>query len=127
VYDEEAFRYFLELERKRFEITQRPFLLLLIDLTKQMATDVRVDAATSKQLFSALEPCVRETDFIGWYHEGRVVGAVLTQHGATPVVDVQDAVCQRITSALGRGLAPDVARRLQVRAYKVPNNGGERS
>src|SRR5207248_10164060 len=33
-YNEEAFRYFLELERKRSQLSNRPFLLLLVDLRR---------------------------------------------------------------------------------------------
>jgi len=127
VYNEEAFRYFLECERRRSELSMRPFLLLLIDLKRQAGTDMRVDSATAQKLFAALALCVRETDFIGWYHEGRVAGAVLTQHADAVVADLPDAVSQRLTKALSDGLPSHVARRLQVRIFQLPGSQRDRS
>jgi hypothetical protein len=129
VYNEEAFRYFLECERRRSELSMRPFLLLVIDLKRQAGKDkdMRVDSATAQKLFAALALCVRETDFIGWYHEGRVAGAVLTQHADVVVADLPDAVSQRLTKALSDSLPSHVARRLQVRIFQLPGSQRDRS
>lgn len=118
VYDEEAFRYFLEIERKRSELSCRPFLLLLIDLQKQPETSLRTDAAAAN-LFSALSLCLRETDFIGWYDEGRVAGAVLTQDAAVDGADVPEIVGQRISTALRERLSAE-ADRIQVQVLRLP-------
>src|SRR2546427_7764733 len=42
-YNEEAFQYFLEIERKRSELSNRPFLLMLVDFNKHQ----RIDAVTA--------------------------------------------------------------------------------
>jgi hypothetical protein len=118
-YNEEAFRYFLDIERRRSAVSNLPFLLLLIDLKKQLELNARVDTVAGR-LFSALSTCVRETDFIGWYHEGRVAGAVLTQHGDAAVRDVPDIVRQRITAALRDALSPESAGRVDVSVYQLP-------
>ena len=117
-YNEEAFQYFLEIERKRSELSNRPFLLMLIDFKKHP----RIDSAAADKLFSLLSLCLRETDFIGWYREGRVAGAVLTQHGETGRDDLSDGVRQRIGDALREGLPPDLARQLQARVYQIPSH-----
>src|SRR2546427_11929887 len=78
-YNEEAFRYFLAIERKRSERSNRPFLLLLVDLKKQQGMTARIDADVAARLFSGLWLCLRETDCVGWFREGRVAGALLTQ------------------------------------------------
>jgi hypothetical protein len=122
VYNEEAFRYFLDIERKRSELSSRSFLLLLVDLKKQGTLDVGIDKASAVQLFAALSLCLRETDFVGWYRESRVAGAVLTQHADTGGSDLPDTVLQRITGALGEGLPANVVGRLQVRVYQLPTN-----
>jgi hypothetical protein len=126
VYNQEAFRYFLDIERKRSESSERPFLLLLIDLKKQAAADAHLDAEVAAKLFAALAPALRETDFVGWYHEGRVAGAVLTQHAGPGVTDVPEVISQRIAKALGQHLPSAVARRLQVRVFLIPTNARER-
>ncbi len=118
-YNEEAFRYFLEIERRRSAVSRHPFLLLLVDLKKQLELSTRVDSVAGR-LFSALSTCVRETDFIGWYHDGRVAGAVLTQHADAAVRDVPDIVRQRIASALRDALSPECADHVEVRVYQLP-------
>jgi hypothetical protein len=118
-YNEEAFLYFLEIERRRAELSGLQFLLLLIDLKKQPGMSPRMNGAADK-LFSALATCVRETDFIGWYHEGTVAGAVLTQHADTPMREVPDVVNQRISAALRDGLPREMALRLRVTVHQLP-------
>jgi hypothetical protein len=115
-YNEEAFQYFLEIERKRSEVSNRPFLLMLVDFNKHP----RIDAATADKLFTVLSLCLRETDFIGWYREGRAAGAVLTQHGEADGNDLSEVVRQRIERALRERLPLDLARQLQTRIYQIP-------
>jgi hypothetical protein len=115
-YNEEAFQYFLEIEQKRSELSNRPFLLMLVDFNKHP----RIDAVTAGKLFSVLSLCLRDTDFIGWYREGRVAGAVLTQHGEADGDDLSDVVRQRIGGALRQRLPSDLARQLQARVYQIP-------
>jgi len=115
-YNEEAFQYFLEIERKRSEHSNRPFLLMLVDFSKPP----RIDGVTADRLFSVLSECLRDTDFIGWYREGRVAGAVLTQHGEADGDDLSEVVRQRIAAALRRALPIDLARQLQTRVYQIP-------
>jgi hypothetical protein len=122
-YNEAAFQYFLEIERKRSELSNRPFLLMLVDFNKHP----RIDAVAADKLFSVLSLCLRETDFIGWYREGRVAGAVLTQHGETDGDDLSDVVRGRIGEALRRRLPSHLAHQLQARVYQIPAHVTSRS
>jgi hypothetical protein len=119
-YNEEAFQYFLEIERKRSELSNRPFLLMLIEFTKQsVGSTTEIDAVSAGKLFSLLSACLRETDFVGWYREGRIAGAVLTQHGEPERDDLSEIVRRRVDEALTRQFPPDRMRRLQVRVYQL--------
>jgi hypothetical protein len=120
VYNEEAFRYFLQVERKRASRSNSRFLLLLVDLERDAHQGAGFDEATTVKLFGGMLPCLRETDFIGWYRQGRVASAVLTQVGETPGVEVSNLVADRVREALTRSLSPSLAARLQVRVYQVP-------
>ena len=118
-YNEDAFRYFLEIERKRAARAHRPVLLLLLDLRDQPATDQRIDSMLAGRLFSSLWRCLRETDVVGWYREERVAGAVLTQVDDGPRSEVTRVTRERVMTALGQELSADVARRLRVRVYQL--------
>jgi hypothetical protein len=120
-YNEEAFRYLLSIERKRSERSGRAFLLLLVDLKEQPGASLRIDPIVAGKLFSALWRCLRETDFVGWYREDRVAGAVLlTQLVDGPLMEVCGLVGQRVNAALSEGLPPDVMRRLRVNVCQLP-------
>lgn len=119
-YNEEAFRYLLAVERKRAERSGRPFLLLLVTLQGQGGVGVRIDARVASGLFSGLCLRLRETDLIGWYHEGRVAGALLTELGEAARGDVARLIEERIRGVLGDRLPWNVARRLDVRVHQRP-------
>ena len=126
-YNEEAFRYFLAIERQRSEISSRPFLLLLVDLKKQPRMKERIQPVLAGKLFSALWLSLRETDFIGWYHEERVAGAVLTQRSEIGGADMSGQVRERVTRVMSEQLPKAIADRLQVRVYQLPPTMKSRS
>jgi hypothetical protein len=123
-YNEEAFRYFLDIERKRSETQGRPFLLLLVDLKNEHAP---IDDATADKVFTALWLCVRETDFIGWYRDRRVVGAVLTQRGDVQEAIVTRQVRHRVALTMRESLVPEMADAIQIRVYRIPSRQNRRS
>jgi len=122
-YHEEAFHHFLEMERKRAEASNRPFLLLLVDFKRRVGPNTLIGAVSDSTVFSALSGCLRETDFVGWYRDGRVVGAVLTQHGEPESDDIPELVRKRVSEELERQLPFSVVRELQVRVYQLSPNG----
>jgi hypothetical protein len=122
VYDEQAFRYFLDIERKRSERSSRPFLLLLVDLEDRSGSNGFIDPAVAAKLFEGLGQCVRETDFVGWFREGRVAGAVLTQYSNLARTDVAAVVDERVREVLSSSVPIQIARSLRMRAYWIPSH-----
>ena len=100
-YNQAAFRYFLSIEQRRTERTGRPFALLLVERKGQ--ADGRIDTETATTLFAGLSLCLRETDFIGWYDQGAVAGAVLTHLGDTRTSDATHRVRQRVVTRCSCG------------------------
>jgi len=118
-YNEQAFRHFLAIERKRAARASRSFLLLLVSLRKEPGASVVINAKAASRLFSGLAGCVREVDFIGWYREERVAGAVLTQGVGAPATAAVRGIAERVTEVLGRRLSGSEAQRLQVRVLQL--------
>jgi hypothetical protein len=116
-YNEEAFRYLVTIERKRSERSGRTFLLMLVDLEDRPGVTAGIDPTVAAELFSVLQDCLREIDFVGWYHEGRVAGAVLSEARNRPGTDVSRLIAHRVEGALGARLSPDFTRRLRIRVY----------
>lgn len=117
-YNEQAFRHFLAIERERFERSGRGFLLLLLALTAPPGEHKRIEMPIARKLFSNLRLCLRDTDFIGWYHEQRVAGAVLTELGDRTSPGPARAIGQTIDQLLRGRLPPDLARSFQMRVYE---------
>ena len=113
VYNEEAFRYFLDVERNRLERSQR-LLFVLVDLRRR-DVDLHMDSATTTRVFAGLSQCVREVDFVGWYIEGRVAAAVLAQGAAMPDGEASLRIGQRINRVIAEQLPDSVARHVRVR------------
>jgi len=116
-YNEQAFRYFLQIERGRAARAQRPVLLLLLELRKS-DEHALIDPALAAKLFDCLWRCLRETDLVGWYREDRVAGAVMTHVEGECRADVLDVIRQRLGQTLCASLSTDVARRFRVRVYQ---------
>src|SRR2546428_147455 len=119
-YNEQAFQYLLAIERKRSERSGCPFLLLLIDLKEQEGASTRLDSMVANTLFSNLWFCLRETDFVGWYREEHVAGALLIELGNRRPTEVSRMIGERVRDRLYERLPSGVARRLQVCIYQHP-------
>ena len=121
-YSEEAFRYLLAIERKRAECSGRPFFLLLVDLKRAFVASASMDADVAMMVFKGLSAALRDTDFTGWYREGRVAGAVLAQLSDATGDRVSHAVSQRVREQLLSRVPPTIASRLQTRFFQVPRS-----
>jgi hypothetical protein len=118
-YNEQAFRHFLTIERKRAARASRSFLLLLVSLRKEPGSSVTINTKSASRLFSGLALSVREVDFIGWYRQERVAAAVLTQGLGNPDPTAVGAIRERVTQVLGQRLSRAEAQRLQVRVVQL--------
>jgi hypothetical protein len=116
-YNEAAFRYFLAIEKTRAERSTRSLLLVLVKL-RRPRNHTGLNAHTSFAMFSALRACVREVDFVGWYRQDLVAGAVLT-HTGTASRKVRHQLIARIVRVLTQKLRPDDTAGLEVRVVDV--------
>jgi len=118
-YNEPAFRHFLAIERRRAARASRSILLLLVSLRRQPGRGVVISKGVASRLFAALTLCVREVDFIGWYREERVAGAVLTQGPGMPEPAATSRIGDRVTQILRNHLSALEAQQLEVRVVQL--------
>jgi hypothetical protein len=118
-YDEDAFLYFLAVERARAHRSNRPLRLLLASLEPVPGKPVPIPPATASRLFRALRLSLRETDVMGWYRQHRVAGALLTEHADRPEVDVSGVIRKRVGQALSQRLPARIAGGLRVRVIQL--------
>ena len=113
-YNEDAFRYFLSIEQKRVERTGHSFLLLLVKARSNGQPEEPFSSLVASRVFDALSLTLRDTDFTGWYRQGYVAGAVLTQL-ETKEHDVNRVIVERVTRAIADRLPPSLGDQLEVR------------
>jgi hypothetical protein len=116
-YNEEAFRYFLALERTRSRRFGRPCILVLVHLAPEIDGRGRAGSAVAIQVLASLLRCFRQTDVVGWYRRHRVAAALLTDLGNGDGTSIPELVHRRVAHMLIQRLSAAAARRLQVRVY----------
>ena len=115
MYNEKAFQYLLASESKRSERSGYSFNILLIYSTDKQGLIVQMDRDMADTAVSALFRTLRETDYIGWYREGRIVGGVLTVLGQDSAVEVSVRIQQRLMEILRVEVSVEKNSRLQIR------------
>jgi len=120
VLQEETFQNMLALERRRAERSRKPFVLMLLDASQSSDTD------PADLLMSRVTPVLlgstRETDLVGWYKNGVILGILFTEvtlEGTTPITEVLHT---KVLSALHSGLSRKVISKLAVTVHLFPEN-----
>jgi lipopolysaccharide/colanic/teichoic acid biosynthesis glycosyltransferase len=87
IVDEHIFMHMLQVERKRTERSGKPFVLVLVDGVSQLqgATDLQ-------DLTRAIDGAKRQTDTIGWYQNGSMIGVLFTELGTTDCDQIERMV-----------------------------------
>jgi len=120
-YDEQTFRYLLDVEQRRSDRSGRPFVLVLVHAEAKRDSEARIDPEVATTIFSGLSRCLRETDFFGWYEDGRRAGAVLTELGDTARSDISKSLIENVmTRGLLEQLSPDVVGMLRIEVCPYP-------
>jgi len=74
---EEDFHVMLTLERRRSERSRKPFILMLLDAHQENGTASEI----LHQALAVVAPSTRETDALGWYKYGAILGLIFTEIG----------------------------------------------
>jgi len=117
---QDVFQYVLVLERKRSERSGDPFLLVCLDVSLLRGETRQLDLVLRDALVSALRPCLRATDLIGWHREEEVIGILLTELGDSPAETIRRVVTMKIQDSLGRALPSPLLEQIRVSAHFFP-------
>jgi exopolysaccharide biosynthesis polyprenyl glycosylphosphotransferase len=91
---ENAFVSMLYLERRRAERADNRFVLVLVDVTKNVNGFAK--DRTIQRLTKALTEATRETDIIGWYVENSLIGIIGTELGDASNEQIQQKFLERL-------------------------------
>ncbi len=116
--NEEMFRYLLASESKRSQRSGCTFQVLLVSLFAEGGLLLPLEDNVAGSLFATLRRCLRGTDYIGWYQDRLVVGAVLTALGDKQLIEVSRQVEERIIEVSWECLSVDDFNNLQLRVIQ---------
>lgn len=118
VFDERTFRSILALERRRAERSRQSFILMLVD-SSALNTE-QYGSALSEQLVSVVSLAIRDSDVIGWYEGGTVVGVIFTGVGGDQHSNMAEALRSKILALLQDSLGNRVASQLTISIHVFP-------
>lgn len=121
VIDEHHFVRMLRVERKRTERSGNPFMLMLIEAQEQFD-----DANILGDVVAAVESSTRETDSLGWYQTGSILGVLFTELGTSEQA-VLETIVDKVADSLREQLEPEDARQISVTYHLYPEKIDNRS
>jgi len=97
---EDAFHYLLQAEARRSQRSGKGYHILLVYSANSQGAISPMHASVSAILLDELAQSLRETDYVGWYREDRIIGGVLTVVEQGSIIDPFKRVQQRLTAVL---------------------------
>lgn len=114
VLPENVFHSMLTLERRRAERSGKPFVLMLLDANLEDGPSQRI----LRQAVDTMIATKRETDLVGWYKRGAILGIIFTEvnhDGETPITETLHSKMETaFVKHLGRERASKIAISLHV-------------
>jgi len=120
-YNEIHFRHMLRVERMRTERSKKPFLLLLLDVSKLMDQYRHRDVLAV--IKSALIPSVREVDAQGWYHNYQSIGIIFPEIEAGQITMIE-SFARQVSDRFLEKLNPDWLDKIDISFHVFPEKGG---
>jgi hypothetical protein len=120
---ENVFHSMLTLERRRAERSRKPFVLMLLDANLENGTAEEI----LRQAVDIAIASKRETDLIGWYKQGAILGIIFTEvnlEGQTPITET---LRTKMEAAFVKHLGRDRAAKIAVSLHIFPENWDKNS
>lgn len=118
IYSEDYFLNILHLERKKTERSNKPFLLMLLDINRCEMTEKNNMVNKITQVLFFL---TRETDIKGWYKHNSMIGVIFTD------MDDIEVLREKIYSNLSYELAAEQLNKIEISFHVFPekDNGNK--
>lgn len=112
--EEHHFIRMLRVERKRTERSGKPFLLMLLHNEENFE-----NGEVLPQLVEAVGSVVRETDNLGWYKNGAILGILFTEIGEAESA-VINVIVDKVTNSLRAKLDVESANEIRLTYHVYP-------
>ncbi len=116
-YSAPHFHHMFRIERKRTGRSQKPFLLMLIDISG-LHTRQR-NSYVCEKIKPILTSCSRETDIRGWYEYDKVIGTIFTEIASLNETSI-GRIIQKLRIGINETLDADEVKRIKVSFHVFP-------
>jgi lipopolysaccharide/colanic/teichoic acid biosynthesis glycosyltransferase len=115
---ENVFHSMLTLERRRAERSRKPFVLMLLDanLENGIAEEILLQAV------DVVVATKRETDLVGWYRKGSILGIIFTEISIEGEIPVTEVLRTKIQTAFVKHMGRDRAGRIAISTHIFPES-----
>jgi lipopolysaccharide/colanic/teichoic acid biosynthesis glycosyltransferase len=117
---EQIFHSMLTLERRRAERSRNSFVLMLLDAGAFAGTETSDHLML--QVASVLLKSIRETDLVGWYKNGLVLGVIFTETSLEFKNSITEILRSKVVNALDDELSREVTSNLIVTVHLFPES-----
>jgi lipopolysaccharide/colanic/teichoic acid biosynthesis glycosyltransferase len=118
--NEETFHAMLTRERRRAERSGKPVVLILLDSHAVPKNGTR--AAFLERLTSVVSNATRETDIMGWYEEGLILGVTFTEVNLDVKSPITEVLHSKVMAALRENLEHSLVSKLVVSVHLIPES-----
>jgi len=117
-FDQSHFRHILRVQRMRTERSKKPFLLLLIDISRLIETMQNIEIVDKVK--TSLDLSLREIDIRGWYnHNNRTIGVLLTEIESINEASI-DTIIHKIYDRFCEKLDPNWIKKIYISFHIFP-------
>jgi lipopolysaccharide/colanic/teichoic acid biosynthesis glycosyltransferase len=118
--NEESFKRVIAIERKRTERSKSPFVLMLLEVTNHQHQEKTKRALDC--IVAALLSACRDTDLVGWYKEGCIVGVMYTGLVMSDKNSILSAILNRVSETLRNELTFEQFSQISISFHLFPDD-----
>jgi hypothetical protein len=115
---ENVFHSMLTLERRRAERSHKPFVLMLLDANLETGAAEGV----LKQTLEIVVASKRETDLVGWYRLGAILGVIFTEVTLEGDLPITETLRTKMETAFVKRLGGERASRIAISLHIFPES-----
>ena len=121
ILSEKAFHRMISTERRRTERSHKPFLVMLLDMGDEAPSN---GENSLSKIVDVLSLATRETDAVGWYRNGVVVGVMFTEIDAEEKKHILNTMLARVSASLQDNLSFEQFNQISISFHWFPEEWG---
>jgi len=118
---ENVFQSMLTLERRRAERSRKPFVLMLFDANMENGPA----EAILRRAVDVVVASKRETDLVGWYKHGAILGIIFTEVSMDGDLPVTETLRAKMEAAFVEHMGRERADAIAISLHIFPENQGK--